>query len=108
MKMMYLVVKNLNGAIDSNFVPLINARGNAGKEIKEGETWGDLKYGFQMRVGEAGRGELIIRHKNSVEHWILPFEDHPALEQPSNPNDAWVSTRDEYLSYGWDVIEEEI
>ncbi len=106
MKMMYLVVKNLNGVIDTNFVPLINARGNAGKVINEGDKWGDLKDAFQMRVGEAGRGGLIIRHKNSVEHWILPFENHPSLEQPSNPNDAWVSTRDEYLSFGWDIIEE--
>ncbi len=106
MKMRYLTVKNLNGVIDPNFVPLINARGNCGKEILEGYKWQDLKDGFQMRVGEAGRGELIIKLKEGVEHWILPFEDHPALEQPSNPNHAWVSTRDEYFSFGWDVEEE--
>jgi hypothetical protein len=103
--MIYLVVKNLEGIIDSSIIPLINGRGNCGKVINEGDKWQDLKDGFQMRVGEVGRGELIIKFKEGVEHWVLPFAPHPDMTQPSEPNDAFVLTPEGLKSYGWDVVE---
>ena len=101
----YLTVKNLEGLIDEAIIPLVNARGNCGKVIESGDTWGDLKDGFAMRVGEIGRGELIIKHKEGVEHWVLPFESHPEMTQPQNPEDAFVLTSVELKSFGWDIEE---
>jgi len=121
--MIYLVVKNLNGIIDSSIVPLINGRGNAGKTINEGDTWQDLKDAFQMRVGEPGRGELIIKYKEGVEHWVLPFTEHVLLRiNDDNPSTIQISedgqsyTQKDLIgayavsvvglnNFGWDVID---
>jgi hypothetical protein len=108
METVYLIVNNLNGVIDSNIIPLINAR-NANLStftpIEEGNTWGRLKQSFEESAQEKGRGSEIIRYKNTVEYWVLPFENHPLMEQP-NPNDAQVLTKEGYINFGWDIIEE--
>jgi len=120
----YLTVKDLNGVIDDAIIPLINARGNCGKVIESGDKWQDLKDGFAMRVGELGRGELIIKHKDSVEswkrgelitkhkdsieYWILPFENSPHMTQPQNPDEAFVLSSDELKNFGWDIEVEPI
>ena len=104
----YLTVKNLEGLIDEAIIPLINARGNCGKVIEIGDTWGDLKDGFAMRVGEPGRGGLIIKHKDSVEHWVLPFENSSWMTDPKNPEEAFVLRQDELKNYGWDIEVEPI
>tara|TARA_R110002012_G_scaffold316642_2_gene531838 strand:+ start:4614 stop:4937 length:324 start_codon:yes stop_codon:yes gene_type:complete len=104
----YLTVSNLDGVIDNSIIPLINARGNCGKIIESGDKWQDLKDGFLMRVGEVGRGDLIIKYKEGIEHWVLPFESHPEMTQPQNKNDAFVLDKEEFKSYGWDVPNDEI
>jgi hypothetical protein len=104
----YLIVNNLNGIIDSNIIPLINARNehlSTFTLIKEGDTWGRLKQSFEESAQEKGRGSEIIRYKNTVEYWVLPFENNPLMEQP-NPNDAQVLTKEAYINFGWDIIEE--
>ena len=101
----YLTVKNLEGLIDESIIPLVNARGNCGKVIEIGDKWQDLKDGFAMRVGELGRGELIIKHKTGVQHWVLPFESHPQMTPPQNPNQAFVLSSEELKNFGWDVEE---
>ena len=101
----YLTVKDLEGLIDESIIPLINARGNCGKVIESGDKWQTLKDGFAMRVGEPGRGELIIKHKDDVEHWVLPFESHPQMTPPQNPNEAFVLSSEELKNFGWDVEE---
>jgi len=106
MNIVYLVSKNLEGVIDESIIPLINARGNCGRVIESGDTWGDLKEGFAERVGEAGRGELIIKEKDGEEYWVLPFESHPDMTQPENEEDAFVLDSASLKDYGWD--EEEI
>ena len=104
----YLTVKDLNGVIDDAIIPLINARGNCGVIIQSGDKWQTLKEGFQMRVGEPGRGELIIKHKDSIQYWILPFENSPHMTQPQHPNEAFVLSSDELKNYGWDIEVEPI
>ena len=95
----YLTVSNLDGVIDNSIIPLIN---------ESGDKWQDLKDGFLMRVGEVGRGDLIIKYKEGIEHWVLPFESHPEMTQPQNKNDAFVLDKEEFKSYGWDVPNDEI
>ena len=107
MNIVYLVSKNLEGVIDESIIPLINARGNCGRVIESGDTWGDLKEGFAERVGEAGRGELIIKEKDGEEYWVLPFEHHPDMTQPTIVEDAFVLSSQELKNYGWDVVENE-
>jgi len=63
---------------------------------------------FQMRVGEPGRGELIIKHKDSIQYWILPFENSPHMTQPQHPDEAFVLSSDELKNYGWDIEVEPI
>ncbi len=101
----YLTVKNLDGLIDETIIPLINARGNCGKVIESGDKWQDLKDGFAMRVGEIGRGELIIKKKDGIEYWVLPFEEHPEMTQPQNSDDAFVLVSEELKNFGWDIEE---
>jgi len=108
METLYLIVNNLNGVIDSDIIPLINARNehlSTFTLIQEGDIWGRLKQSFDESAQEKGRGSEIERTKGGVPYWVLPFENHPLMKQP-NPNDAQVLTKNEYINFGWDVIQE--
>lgn len=109
MNTVYLIVKNLNGVMDDFIIPLVNERNGhiqSFTPVQVGDTWGRLKQSFEESAAEKGRGAEIIRHKDGVEHWVLPFTVHPLMEQPSTPEDAFVLTKNEYTNFGWDVIEE--
>jgi hypothetical protein len=107
----YLVVKNLSGVVDDFIVPLANGR-NAGistfTKLNSGDTWGRLKQSFEESSAEKGRGSEIIRLKDGVEYWILPFTVHPEMAQPAIPEDAFVLDKASYVSYDWDVDGEEL
>ena len=109
MNTVYLCVKNLNGVMDDFIIPLVNERNGHVQSftpVQIGDTWQRLKQSFEESKAEKGRGEEIIRIKDGVSYWVLPFTTHPLIEQPAEPNDAFVLTKDEYINYGWDIIEE--
>jgi hypothetical protein len=106
----YLAVKNLGGVIEHPVILLINERNKSVSSFTpmlEGSTWGDLKQSFINSASEKGRGSEIIKFKDGLEHWILPFRDHPLMSQP-NPADACVMTSQELKDFEWDIIEEAI
>lgn len=105
----YLIVKNENGVMDDFIIPLINERNGhlqTFTQVEEGDTWGRLKQSFEESAKEKGRGSEIIKEKDGVEYWVLPFTSHPLMQQPSEPNDAFVLDKESYINFGWDVIED--
>lgn len=105
----YLIVKNLDGVVDDFIVPLANernARISSFTQLEVGDTWGRLKQSFEESAAEKGRGGEIIRIKDGVEYWVLPFMTHPNMSQPVEPNDAFVLDLATYKAFGWDVEEE--
>ncbi|MCP4501288.1 MAG: hypothetical protein GY822_15115, partial [Deltaproteobacteria bacterium] len=40
-----------------------------------------------------------------VEYWVLPFESHPQMTPPQNPDEAFVLSSDELKNFGWDIEE---
>ena len=108
MSTVYLIVKNEVGVMDDFIIPLINERNRhleTFTPVQIGDTWGRLKQSFEESANEKGRGSEIIKYKDGVEYWVLPFTPHPLMEQPSNPSDAFVSDRQGYTEFGWDVEE---
>ena len=106
----YLVVKNLEGVIDAPVILLINARNKGVSSFTpmvDGSTWGDLKQSFIDSSTEKGRGSEIIKFKDGLEHWILPFRNHEQMTQP-NPADACVMTSEELNAFDWDIEEVEL
>ena len=105
----YLIVKNLDGVVDDFIVPLANER-NSGvssfTQLEVGDTWGRLKQSFEDSAAEKGRGGEIVKFKDGVQHWVLPFRAHPDMEQPAEPSDAFVLDKANYMVFGWDVEEE--
>ncbi len=109
MNTVYLIVKNENGVIDNSIIPLINERNGhlqTFTQVKEGDTWGRLKQSFEESAKEKGRGLEIIKEKDGVQCWVLPFTTHPLMQPPANSNDAFVLDKESYINFGWDVIED--
>lgn len=106
----YLAVKNLEGVIDPLAVLLINER-NKGvssfNPIVVSDTWGKLKTSFINSAKEKGRGSEIIKFKDGLEYWVLPFRNHEQMTQP-NPADAVVMTSQELKDFGWDIEDVEL
>ncbi len=106
----YLIVKNLEGLIDESIIPLVNERNghlSTFPEIESGDSWGDLKNAFISSAAEKGRGGEIVKFKDGVEYWVLPFTTHPDMSQPESPEDAFVLDKESYISYEWDVEEQD-
>ena len=111
METVYLISKNLDGVMDEFIIPLVNERNGYLKTftpVESGGTWGDLKQSFEDSAAEKGRGSEIVKFKDGVEYWVLPFTPHPLMEQPANPSDAFVLDKATYVAFGWDAEEEEI
>ncbi len=109
MNTVYLIVKNENGVIDNSIIPLINERNGhlqTFTQVKEGDTWGRLKQSFEESAQEKGRGSEIIKEKDGVQYWVLPFRSHPLMQVPASAEDAFVLSKGQFLNYGWDVIED--
>lgn len=104
----YLIVKNLNGVMDDFIIPLVNERNGhiqSFTPVQIGDTWGRLKQSFEESATEKGRGAEIEQYKNGVYYWVLPFTPHPLMQQPAEPNDAFVLDKESYINYGWDIEE---
>ena len=103
--MVYLIMtkSEMSERIPDGMIPLINAR-NAknGISFVEGETWNDL-YTKYKNSPKNGKG--VERTKEGVEYWYLPFEPHPAM---TNFTELTVLSREEILSFGFDVEEETV
>jgi len=102
-KTVYLVVVDLTEEVDSGIVALFNSRHVGLGELKEGDTYGDMKLLKESLIPIKGAG--YMRAKNSVDHWVLPFDSHDAM---GNFPDVEVLTSEELNNYGWDVEEEPI
>lgn len=106
-KTVFLVVKNMDGKIDPFIIPLINERNKhiaSFPQMVVGDKWGKLRDAFTSSHADKGRafGGETVRFKRGVEHWVLPFRDHPLMQQPARKSDAWVMTEVQYKNAKWD------
>lgn len=89
--------------IPDGMIPLINARNSKnGISFIEGETWNDLYTKYE---NSPKNGKGVERTKEGVEYWYLPFEYHPAI---NSFTELTVLSREEILSFGFDVEDETI
>ena len=103
----FLIVQDLDGALNSEMIAFINARNNARADLKgiyvdlqDGATYRELREAYIGYSPIKGYGTL--RDKDSVEHWVLPFSG--ADELPSVDN-AEILSREEYILIEWDSEE---
>tara|TARA_R110000751_G_scaffold180853_1_gene287203 strand:- start:3532 stop:3858 length:327 start_codon:yes stop_codon:yes gene_type:complete len=106
MKTVYLVVKNLGGVIHQTVVPLINQRNGhlqTFEKIVLGDTWGKMKTSFEDSAKEKGRGSEIVKFKDGLPYWVLPYQE--TTEQITiNQDDAVILLSQELNAFGWDEI----
>ena len=103
----FLIVQDLDGALNSEMIAFINARNNARADLKgiytdlqEGATYREQRLAYKGYSPIKGYGTL--RKKDSVEYWVLPFEG--ADELPSVDN-AEILNREQYILIEWDSEE---
>ena len=103
----FLIVQDLNGALNLEMIAFINARNNARADLKgiyvdlqEGATYSELREAYIGYSPIKGYGTL--KDKDSVEYWVLPFEGAESLPSVDN---AEILNREEYLLIEWDSEE---